>query len=142
MDATYRSRAIVCVVCELALADEFVVNEGGYRGSHVGDHASATDLEANERAHRRCDLIEQEAGVAADEVDAARLLVVMANIGFNRHTGNDKRGWQRIVVCAACREGPPVDACPTGNWRQARHRAVLNHQVEILGESANEAECF
>lgn len=87
-------------------------------------------------------MIEQEAGVAAADVDAARLLVVMANIGFNRHTGNDKRGWQRIVVCAACREGPLVDACPTGNWRQARHRAVLNHQVEILGESANEAESF
>jgi hypothetical protein len=75
------------------------------------------DMAGNERAHRRREMVEQHARVAAEEFDAACLLVLPTGVGFDLHGGNGECARQGIVERAARSQRSLVRARPVGDGR-------------------------
>ncbi len=95
--ASHRGRPVVVVVAEDALGREVVVHEGAQRLLDMRHHARPSDLEPDERAHRRCQLIEQGARIAAQVVRAAGLSVDADSVLLNPNVRNSGRGPRRGV---------------------------------------------
>jgi hypothetical protein len=112
MDTSHRAWAVVGVFLELPPTLEEVVNERREGPFDERHDARAADLEEHVRAHRFREVVEQHAGVAAGEVDAARVLVLRLLVDFDLHSRDDERVGQSLMEYAPSRDRPLVGARP------------------------------